>query len=211
MGERSAKDTGEVPLDQVRPSAHGFPYSRSKRWSRGSHGRISIQHFLAFCYGSAPAPITGVKMVAAKAIWGEGGWQAIHSGLPAEEPGFEWIAVLLEPSNQRALRDLSAPPYSTAKSTPSRRASSTRMASSSGLAAYFYPEVEFGEYLCRMTCITRRGYHEMLSCQQCIDVAAAVNVLIRTDTIIQVVDRFGVMDADDNRSQLGWTLRNAAN
>ena len=94
--------------------------------------------------------------------------------------------------NQRALRDLPRQRYSTAKSTLSVVCFSTRMASSSGLAAYFYPEVDCS-IRCRTAHNTLRGYHEMLSCQRCIDAAAAVNVLIRTDTIIRGWDQAGVL------------------
>lgn len=128
----------------------------------------------------------------------------------AEEPSFEWIAVLLDPRNQRALRDLSAP----ALFDRQINAVCGVLLDENGLVEWsggvFLPGGRLFDPHAGLP-ITRRGYHEMLSCQRCIDVAAAVNVLIRTDTIIRVVDRFGVVDADGLMVAIGLDAGNAAN
>jgi GT2 family glycosyltransferase len=195
-GRRRAKDTGESPLGPR--SDHQRAVFRLIEVSSGADV-LTVEPqsntFGVLLRLSASAPITGVKVVAAKAIWGEGGCGVSGLRAAAEEPGFEWIAVLLDPRNQRALRDLSAP----ALFDRQINAVCGVLLDENGLVEWsggvFLPGGRLFDPHAGLP-ITRRGYHEMLSCQRCIDVAAAVNVLIRTDTIIRVVDRFGVVDAD---------------
>jgi hypothetical protein len=47
------------------------------------------------------------------------------------------------------------------------------------------------------------GYHGQLWCQRCIDVAAPVNVLIRSAALARVAKRLGVSCADDLVAMLG--------
>jgi GT2 family glycosyltransferase/SAM-dependent methyltransferase len=144
---------------------------------------------------TAHSPIGGVKILEAQAVWGEDGCGVSGLRTAAGEPGLEWIAILLDPNDQRAMSDLSAPALFDRKVN----AVCGVLLDEKGLVRWsggvFLPGGRLFDPHAGLP-IARGGYHEMLSCQRCIDVAAAVNVLIRTDTIVRVVNRFGVMDAD---------------
>jgi GT2 family glycosyltransferase len=194
-GRRRAKD-GKNPLESG--SDHQRAVVRLIEASEGA-GLLAVEPQSStlgrLLRLSAQTPISGVKVVAVEAIWGEGGCGVSGLRAAAEEPGFEWIAILLEPDNERALRDLSAP----ALFERQINAVCGVLLDEKGLVRWsggvFLPGGRLFDPHAGLP-IARGGHHEMLWCQRCIDVAAAVNVLIRTDTIIRVVDRFDVLDAD---------------
>jgi glycosyltransferase involved in cell wall biosynthesis len=144
---------------------------------------------------SACSSIGGVKILDGRVVWGEGGCGVSGLAAAAEESGVEWIAILVEPDNKDALRHLSAPALF------DRRVNAVCgvLSDEDGLVRWsggvFLPGGRLFDPYAGLP-IASGGYHEMLSCQRCIDVAAAVNVLIRTDTIVRVVNRSGVTDAD---------------
>jgi glycosyltransferase involved in cell wall biosynthesis len=151
---------------------------------------------------SAHSPIGSVKIVESRAVWGEDGCGVSGLGAAAENSGMEWIAILLEPDNRDALRHLSAPALF------DRRVNAVCgvLLDEDGFVRWsggvFLPGGRLFDPYAGVP-ITSGGYYEMLSCQRCIDVAAGVNVLIRADTIIRVVNRFGVKDADDLMVTIG--------
>ena len=193
---RRGKDTSKSLLGSV--SDHQRAVARLIEMG-GAHDLLAVERQSSgvnpLLRLSARSSIGGVKILRGRAVWGEVGCGVSGLRAAAEESGLEWIAILLEPDNQDALRYLSAP----ALFDQRVNAVCGVLLSEEGLVRWsggvFLPGGRLFDPHAGLPIASGR-YHDMLSCQRCIDVAAAVNVLIRTDTIIRVVKRFGVMDAD---------------
>ena len=143
----------------------------------------------------AGAVVSGVKIMEAQAVWGEGGCGVLGLTSAAEELGVRWIAILLVPDNQQAMLDLSA----LAMFDLRVNAVCGVLLDAENLVQWsggvFLPGGRVFDPQAGRS-IADGGYRGLLSCQRCVDVAAPVNVLIRAETIARVVDRFAVVDAD---------------
>jgi GT2 family glycosyltransferase/SAM-dependent methyltransferase len=144
---------------------------------------------------TAHSPIGGVKILEAQAVWGEDGCGVSGLRTAAEGAGLKWIAILQDLDSQRALRHLSAPALfdSRVNAVCGVLLDKEDLVRWSG--GLFLPGGGLFDPQAGLP-IAGGGYRGMLSCQRCIDVAAPVNVLIRAEAIIRVVDRFAVVDAD---------------
>lgn len=162
--------------------------------SRGLLDRLSIvPNTLEASSGmwrlTASRPVENVCVLSEAETWGEDGIGL--SGLLAlsRESGSEWIAILREPHDREALLLLSAvaafDPRIAAVSGLLLKRGTTEIMWSGGL---FLPGGGvFDPYAGRL--FAEGGYHGQLWCQRCVDIAAPVNVLLRTSVIARIAER----------------------
>jgi hypothetical protein len=131
----------------------------------------------------ASRPVEDVQIAGAD-VWAGG-----VAGLLAAAGENEWLAVLLSPEDPRGLLELSAlawlEPRLAAVSGLLMAADETTIRWSGGL---FLPggrllDPYFGKSF------AQSGYHGQLYCQRCVDVAAPVNLLVRTDLLRNATER----------------------
>jgi hypothetical protein len=136
----------------------------------------------------AREPLPNIMIVDAREIWAE---ETNVKDLvrAANEPGVEWLAILLSPHDPRSLLELSAiawldPRIVTVSGIILDRDYQT-VRWSGGL---FLPNGQlFDPYADKP--FSDGGHQGQLWCQRCIDVAAPVNVLIRAERLIQAAAR----------------------
>jgi hypothetical protein len=130
----------------------------------------------------ARRPVANVKMFSATEVWGGGGIGLPGLAIEASDSDAEWLAILLEPTSEDVVLELSA----VALFEPRINAVSgilidgNRIVHWSG--GFFLPHGRiFDPYNGRP--FAEGGYHGELWCQRCVDVPAPVNVLIRAAAI----------------------------
>ena len=144
---------------------------------------------------NAKLAIDNVTVMEGSCVWGEAGFGVRGLRTAAVKSGSHWIAILLEPHSQSDLRHLSAPALF------DRRVNAVCGILLDGndlvhwSGGVFLPGGRVFDPHAGQP-IASGGYRGLLSCQRCIDVAAPVNVLVRSEAIIRVADRFAELDAD---------------
>jgi glycosyltransferase involved in cell wall biosynthesis len=148
----------------------------------------TLHHSAATWKLTAHKPLPNVKILDARQAW------ATHANVAslvkaASEPGVEWLAILLEPQDPRALLELSAiawlDPHVAAVSGILTDWDRETVRWSGGL---FLPGGRlFDPYAGKS--FSDGGHHGQLWCQRCIDVAAPVNVLIGAKALVQAAAR----------------------
>ena len=145
--------------------------------------------------------VQDVKTFDAREIWGdeERGIKRVIAA--AREPGVEWIAILLNPAEHAGLLELSA----VAHFDPRVNAVCGLLVDDgvvSWSGGVFRPGGDLLDPYAGQT-MASGGYHGLLWCQRCIDVAAPVNVLIRAAAVTRVAARSALSSADSLMAMIG--------
>ena len=152
---------------------------------------------------TARKSLPNVEILDAQDVWGEPASLAALITV-ASKPGVEWLAILLSPHDQSAIRELSAvgwlDPRILAVSGLLTDQSGALIRWSGGL---FLPGGRLTDpYAGKL--FADGGHHGQLWCQRAIDVPAPVNVLIRAEALLEAAARLpDAAGADELMPMLG--------
>ncbi len=130
-------------------------------------------------------PLPNLRVLDANQIWRDPGAGTAKLNAAASEPSVEWVAIMLSPHDAGGLLELSAvgwlDPRIVAVSGLLTDADDLTVRWSGGL---FLPGGRIIDpYAGRP--FSNGGYHNQLWCQRCVDIAAPVNLLVRSDALQQ--------------------------
>jgi hypothetical protein len=189
-GSTASAETGTKPGTV---ESQRFVLSRLLR-ERGLEGILSVEPItLESSSGMwrlrAERPVPNVKIIDASRIWSASAINAGELASLADEPGLDWLAILLSPRDRHALLELSA----IALFDPRVNAVCGLLTDKDGKTVrwsggLFVPGGRiFDPYTGSQ--FAEGGYHGQIWCQRCVDVPAPINLLVRSEALRRVATR----------------------